>query len=106
MSDNISIKLTNSQANLLVQAAIFSCCTDITADWSNEDLGELVSISKLLESKIDDLDLSRLQAYMFRDKSNNNALVFEDEYSQDVMNYFDKNIKIMDVSNEMSYTSD
>ena len=43
---------------------------------------------------------------MFRDKLNNNALVFEDEHSQEVMNYFDKNIKIMDVSNEMSYTSE
>ena len=106
MSDLINIKLTDNQANLLLQAAIFSCSTDITADWSREDLTELVSICKILDSKIDDIDLSRLQAYTCCTKDGDKlstSLVFDDSHTHEIMEHFDKCIKVVDLSSEISY---
>jgi hypothetical protein len=106
MNDNVTIKLTQNQANLLLQAAIFSCSTDITADWTREDLTDLVTICKLLDSKIDDLDLSRLQAYTCHTKNGEEiltSLVFEDSHTQEIMQHFDKCIKVVDISGEMPY---
>lgn len=106
MSDSITLKLTNNQANLLLQAAIFSCSTDITADWSRDDLTELVSVCKMLDSKIDDIDLSRLQAYTCCSKEGEHlstSLVFEDSHTNEIMEHFDKCIKVVDLSSEISY---
>ena len=107
MSDIINFKLTNRQANLLLQAVIFSSCSDITADFSNEDYNDMVALAKHLEQKIDDIDLSSLQAYTY--KTNNDGddkLVFQDEWSQEIIEYFDKTIKTIDVSEELSYNCD
>lgn len=106
MNDTINVKLTINQANLLLQAAIFSCSTDITADWTREDLTELVAVCKLLDAKIEDIDLSRLQAYTCRTQEGDEvltSLVFDDPHTQEIMQHFDKCIKVVDLSSEISY---
>jgi hypothetical protein len=101
MSETINLKLTNRQANTLLQAALFSCTTDITADWKSEDLHELVQVSKLLESKIDDLDLEPLEMHFFKDCNQSDKPVFEDSYTNEILEHFGSNIRVTDVSNKI-----
>jgi len=103
MSDTINFKLTNRQANLLLQAAIFSSCSDITADFSNDDLSDLVAVAKILEQKIDDIDLNNLQAYICNVNESDTRLMFDDEWSQDIVEYFNKTIKVIDVTKDLGY---
>lgn len=102
MSQEITLKLSNRQANLLLQAALFSCTSDITVDWSNDDLRELVEISKLLETEIEDIELDNVQAYTYRDGSTDSRLVFEDEWTHDILKHFKNGIKIVDVSEQLN----
>jgi len=104
MSDTINFKLTNRQANLLLQSAIFSSCSDITADFSNVDLNDLVAVAKILEQKIDDIDLSNLQAYVCSVDKSDSRLMFDDEWSQDIIEHFKTTIKVIDVTKELGYT--
>ena len=100
MSDKISIKLSTKQANLLLQSVLFSCTSDITVDWDAEELKELANLSKHLEKQIDDIDLSNLQAYTFKDQGSS-KYVFEEEWTEDLLNHFKDNIKVVDMTEEV-----
>jgi hypothetical protein len=103
MSDKVTLKLSNKQANLLLQSVLFSCTSDITVDWDSAELRELADLSKTIEKQIDDIDLSNLQAYTFRDNENS-KYVFEEEWTEDILSHFKDNIKIVDMTNEIHST--
>ena len=101
MSDRVTLKLTNRQANLLLQSLLFSCTSDITADWDSDDLRDMVGVSKVIEKEIDDIDLEKIQAYAYRTKKGE-APVFEDEWTKDILEHFKRNIKVVDVTSQVS----
>ncbi len=101
MSDKVTLKLSNRQANLLLQSVLFSCTSDITVDWDSSDLRELADLSKHLEKQIDDIDLNCLQAYTF--KSNEDSkYIFEEEWTEDLLAYFKDSIKVVDMTSEIN----
>ena len=101
MNEMVSLKLSTQQANLLLQSALFSCSADITSEWTAEELQELVTISKYIESKVDDLDLGSIQAYTYRECDGGDKPLFADSWTQDILEHFGKNLKVVDLSSEM-----
>jgi hypothetical protein len=90
-NSSVTLTLEKKQINHLIEALLFSSSVNIGAEWNEQDYNEMVDLAKSLKQACNNnIELEKICFY----KEEN----YEDNWSQDVLKTFKKNIKTLQLS--------
>jgi len=89
-SKKLTVNLSEDEVHMLIEALLFSTSVNVGADWDEENIDDMVTLSKKLKDQIK--NKSKFEHIVFYKEQN-----YEDKWTQSVFDFFKDNLNIVEL---------
>jgi hypothetical protein len=89
-SKDLTLSLSKKEINMLIEALLFSTSVNVGADWDEENIDNMIFLSKKLKTQLN--DNSKLEHIVFYKEEN-----YEDKWTQSVFDFFKNNLNVIEL---------
>lgn len=87
-SGTVTLQLKEEEANIIIEALLFSTSINVGAEWDKKDINKMVSLSKKLKQQLN--GNTKLEHLVFYKEDN-----YEDKWTQVVFNFFKNELNVV-----------
>jgi hypothetical protein len=89
-SKTVTLKLSEVETNILIEALLFSTSINVGADWDEENIDKMVTLSKKLKELL--CGNTKLNNIVFYREEN-----YKDKWTQTVFDFFKEKLNIIEL---------
>jgi hypothetical protein len=90
-NSKISLELKVEEANMLIEALLFSSSVNVGADWNESNITKMFNLSKKIKDKVKEPNLKHIVFF----KEDN----YEDKWTEKLFEHYQNNLNVIDLQN-------